>query len=78
MGREEVYVLSAALYLWYVNGMAISGRPAGPAHSASHHGAPRVVSPRPGPAGPGSLDAGRRRRDLVGHGRLEEGGMLGT
>ena len=56
--------------------LAISGRPCGPAHSASHHGAPRVISPRPGPAGPGLLDAGRR--DLVGHGRLEEGGMRGT
>jgi hypothetical protein len=76
MGRDEVSVLSAALCLWYVNGMAISGRSCGPAHYASHHGAPRVVSPRPGPVGPGSLDDGRR--DLVGHGRLEEGGMRGT
>ncbi len=56
--------------------LAISARPCGPAHSASHHGAPRVISPLPGPGGPGSLDAGRR--DLVGHGRLEEGGMRGT
>jgi hypothetical protein len=34
-------------------------------------GALRVVSPRPGPAGPGSLKA--VRRDLAGHGCLEEG-----
>ena len=68
---------------------AFLGRPCGPANSASYYvrpargdvpppvgcfrpGALRVVSPRPGPAGPGSLDA--VRRDLAGHGCLEEGG----
>ncbi len=71
MGRNQVSVLSAVLYLRYVDGMAFCGRPCGPAHSALYYDALRVVSPRPGPAGPGSIDA--VCRDLAGHGCLEEG-----
>ncbi len=73
-------------YLWNVDGMAFSGRPCGPAHSASYYVRPargdvplparcfrpcsvRVVSPCPGLAGRGSLDA--VRRDLAGHFCLE-------